>query len=222
MFYDDVTFDIDLLCQCFMKWEACRELCGDKFDKIEGTSSGGSVALFGQQLTTAKKGEQKGEQKKWDYSKITCFGCGKKGHIHRHCPTRKDKVKDDKPKAEPAKQITAAASMSSSDVMFTAIVNLSILTTDTLTNTFYIDSGASAHLVPTKCGLRNYVKFDSPVEIAVANNGKILAYGSGTARMAVSVGGVEREADLEDMYYIPDVHVRLLSMGKLESQGWVI
>jgi len=40
--------------------------------------------------------------------------------------------------------------------------------------------------------------------------------------MAVSVGGVEREADLEDVYYVPDVHVRLLLMGKLESQGWVI
>src|SRR5258706_2731339 len=217
MFYDDATFDVDLLCQCFMKWEARWELHGDKFDKIEGMSSGGSVALFGQQSPTAKKGEQKGYWKKQDYSEITCFGCGKKGHICRHCPTRKDKAKDDKPKAEPAKQIAAVASMLSSDMMFTAIVNSSILTTDTLTDTFYINSGASAHLVPMKCGLHNYVEFDSPVEIAAANNRKILAYGSGTARMAVSVGGVEREADLEDMYYVPAVHVRLLSMGKLES-----
>src|SRR5258706_13668006 len=53
MFYDDATFDVDLLCQCFVKWEACWELHGDKFDKIEGMSSGGSVALFGQQSTTA-------------------------------------------------------------------------------------------------------------------------------------------------------------------------
>src|SRR5258706_14038397 len=180
MFYDDATFDVDLLCQRFVKWEARRELRGDKFDKIEGTLTGGSVALFGQQSTTAKKGEQKGEWKKRDYSEITCFGCGKKGHIHRHCPTRKDKAKDNKPKAEPAKQIAATASTSSSDVMFTAIVNSSVLTTDTLTDTFYIDSGASAHLVPTKCGLHNYVEFDSPVEIAAVNNGKILAYGSGT------------------------------------------
>src|SRR5258706_6117962 len=215
MFYDDATFDVDLLCQCFVKWEACWELHGDKFDKIEGTSSGGSVALFGQQSTTAKKGEQKGEQKKRDYSEITCFGCGKKGHIRRHCPTRKDKAKDDKPKAEPVKQIAAAASTSSSDVMFTAIVNSSVLTTDTLTDTFYIDSGASAHLVPTKCGLRNYVEFDSPVEIAAANNGKILAYGSGTARMAVSVAGVERAANLEDVDYVPDVQFSVLWMGKL-------
>lgn len=64
--------------------------------------------------------------------------------------------------------------------MFTAIVNSSVLATDTLTNSFYIDSGASAHLVPMKCGLRNYVKFVSPFEIVVVNNGKILVYGSST------------------------------------------
>lgn len=28
------------------------------------------------------------------------------------------------------------------------------------------------------------------------------------------------QADLEDVYYAPGVHVRLLSLGKLEGQGW--
>ena len=57
---------------------------------------------------------------------------------------------------------------------------------------------------------------------SAANNGKILAYSSGTARGSASVDGVEREADLEEVFYMPDVHVRLLSLGKLESQGWGI
>ena len=47
----------------------------------------------------------------------------------------------------------------------------------------------------------------------MANNRKTLAYGSGTDN---------RKADLEEVFYIPDVHVRLLSLGKLESQGWGI
>ena len=34
--------------------------------------------------------------------------------------------------------------------------------------------------------------------------------------------GVERRADLEEVFYTPDIHVRLLSSGKLESQGWGI
>ena len=49
--------------------------------------------------------------------------------------------------------------------------------------------------------------------------GGIPLYGSGTARVMRSTGGVEREADLEDVYYAPEVHVRLLSFGKLEGQG---
>src|SRR5882757_8923112 len=178
MFYDDASFDVDLLCQRFVRWEARRDLRGDKFDKLEGSSTGGSMALFGQQSSTPKKGERKNR----DFSNYTCYGCGKKGHLRRNCrnPTKKHNVKDDKPKAEPAKQIAAAASTSSSDMMFTAIVNSSVLATDTLTNSFYIDSGASAHLVPMKCGLRNYIKFVSPFEIVVVNNGKILVYGSST------------------------------------------
>jgi len=49
MFYDNATHKVDLLCDRFTRWEARRNLCGDKFDKLEGTSMGGSVALFGQQ-----------------------------------------------------------------------------------------------------------------------------------------------------------------------------
>jgi len=36
------------------------------------------------------------------------------------------------------------------------------------------------------------------------------------------VNGQEREVDLEALYYAPRVHVWLLSMGKLEDQGWDI
>ena len=37
-----------------------------------------------------------------------------------------------------------------------------------------------------------------------------------------SVNGMEWQGTLEDVYYTPGVHVRFLSLGKLESQGWVI
>jgi hypothetical protein len=31
---------------------------------------------------------------------------------------------------------------------------------------------------------------------------------------------LEREQDLEDVYYAPGIHARLVSLGKLEGQGW--
>ena len=38
----------------------------------------------------------------------------------------------------------------------------------------------------------------------------------------MSANGLERVADLRDVYYAPGVHVRLVSLGKLEGQGWDI
>ena len=134
---------------------------------------------------------------------------------------RGEKPKGEASKAEASKGSktdgsTTAKSSASSDAVFT------VLAGDSLKDFFYIDPGASAHLVPSQSGLRSYVEFSSPLEIPAANNGKILTYGSGTARVSASVDGVEREADLEEVFYVPDVHVRLLSLGKLESQGWGI
>jgi hypothetical protein len=67
---------------------------------------------------------------------------------------------------------------------------------------FYVDSGASDHLILSR-GLCPYKEFATPVEISAANNGKIGAYGSGTLRVAATVNGAEREQDLEGVYYAP-------------------
>lgn len=70
------------------------------------------------------------------------------------------------------------------------------------TSLFHIDSGASDRLVPSKGELRTYQEFTTPVEIAAADS-------TGSIRMATSVNGLEREQDLEEVYYAPGVHLRL-------------
>jgi hypothetical protein len=40
--------------------------------------------------------------------------------------------------------------------------------------------------------------------------------------VATLVDGAKHEADLEDMYYVLYIHTWLLSMEKLESQGWMV
>lgn len=40
--------------------------------------------------------------------------------------------------------------------------------------------------------------------------------------MAAITDGIEHEVDLEDVYFAPGVRVQLLSLGKLEGQGWEI
>jgi hypothetical protein len=226
MFYNNKTYDVELLCEHFTRWEACKELRGDKFDKI-GDKMGleNSMAMFGQHSSRKKK-----ESKKCDLKDVVCYRCGSKGHLSRNCLTPKDnKGKDDKGKDKPkdgklkdaGKGESSNTMKPSSGLVFTTLVNSSIAGLP-LTDAFYVDSGASAHFILSKTDLCGYVKFGKPLEIAAVNNGKIQAYGSGTLRVMTSVKGVDRKVDLEDVYYVPGVHVRLLSLGKLVGQGWEV
>ena len=104
--YEDNTFDVDLLCDKFSKYEMRQKLRVTKSGRGEG-SSDGNIALFGQQ--SAEKGKEK---KKRDLLDVTCYGCGKKGHLRRYCPTKKnEKPKIEKLKNEkPATQAEASTS----------------------------------------------------------------------------------------------------------------
>jgi hypothetical protein len=226
MFYDDKTYDVELLCERFTRWEACKELRGNKFNKISDKMGlENSMAMFGQHSSRKKK-----ESKKCDLKDVVCYGCSSKGHLSRNCLMPKDdKGKDDKGKDDKGKDKqkdgkqkdtgkgeSSNTAKPSSGSVFTMLVNSS------LTNAFYIYLGVSTHFILSKTDLHGYVKFSKPLEIMAVNNSKIQAYGLGTLRVMMSVEGVDREVDLEDVYYVPGVHVRLLSMGKLAGQGWEV
>ena len=88
--------------------------------------------------------------------------------------------------------------------------------------TYYVDSGVSDHLIPMKDGLHAYCDFDEPVKIAAADSGKIYAYSSGSLHVLTMSGGQLEKAVLDNIYYTLAIHIQLLSLGKLEGQGWDI
>ena len=56
-------------------------------------------------------------------------------------------------------------------------------------------------------------EFAGPGEISADESGEIYVYGTGTLCVEAFANG------LEDVYYAPGDHERLLSFGKLECQG---
>ena|SRR5258706_3992305 len=82
-----------------------------------------------------------------------------------------------------------------------------------LTGYFYIDSGASNHLVPSKGDLRVCIEFEQAVEIAATNRGKLYAYGAGYLRVAPA-SVIEWEGNLEGQGW--DI---CLKDGVMELQG---
>jgi len=184
------------------------------------SASDGSVTLFGQQQ------EKRRER---DLSNVTCYGCSKKGHLKRNCPElSKQEPQGRKPMQDTLSTSKANASQSKgvsmkkppSGTLYTAMAYTGMCADNGPTAKYYVNSGASKHLIPSKVYLRLYREFGKPVEISVANDRQILAYGSGHLWVVTLINSQECKVDLEDMYYAPQVHIRLLSMGKLKDQGW--
>ena len=173
------------------------------------------------------KGDRGHQHQRRDYSDHTCFRCGKKGHIRCHCPdipkargsnSSKPEVKPDMnvSKADLSVSEADAGTAKKSGSLYTAMAHAAMAKHST---TYYIDSGASDHLILMKdrlCGYRNFIE---PIEIAAADSGKVYTYSSGVLHVMT---GQSRQAMLEDVYYTLKIHVWLLSLGKLDSQGWDI
>jgi len=66
----------------------------------------------------------------------------------------------------------------------------------------------SDHLIPSRDNLHAYQKCARPVGISAANGGKVYAYSSGTFRVATSANKLGREADIRDVYYLPEESCR--------------
>ena len=102
--YDDPAYDVDLLCDKSAKYEMRHKLADTKAGKAEGTSDG-PLALFDQQASSSSK-----RQGMRDGKHITCYGCGKKGHIKSKCPDgeNKDKTRNEKHEEKQVERFNAA------------------------------------------------------------------------------------------------------------------
>ena len=90
--YENPTHDVDLLCDKIAKYEMRLKLRAVKSGKAQAAE--GSVALSGQQMTDKEK------IKKGDLSNVTCYGCGKKGHLKHKCPDKKAEKGEGKGKGD--------------------------------------------------------------------------------------------------------------------------
>jgi Zinc knuckle len=199
---DDSTYDIDLLCDKSSKNEMRHKLAAAKEGKADATSDV-SLAMFGQ-ASSPKKNEkkEKKEKKERDQKHITCFNCGKKGHIQARCTDGKKKdekkvdksgeTRDEKSKSEQlGERESGRGTKPASGTSYNAISQSVLLATGDSTETFYVDSGASDHLTPSRGELCAYREFAKPVETSAAESGEIYyAYGSGTLCVATSANGL--------------------------------
>ena len=193
--YDDGrSHDVNVICDRFARYEMRLKLDDTRIAKNDGVPDT-PVAMFSQASSSNPKGK-KGKGR--DFKNVTCYGCGKKGHIKAKCQDKPKEAKETKAgekkddKSKPAKAAdNAHKAKPATGMLYMALTLGAQASSGDSDGHFYIDSGASNHLFPTKGDLHAYRKFIKPVEISAADGGKIYAYGSGTLRVATSANGLE-------------------------------
>lgn len=155
------------------------------------------------------KRQMKGVKPKVKSKNVTCWTCGKQGHVASECS---DKKKDDKDKKRPEKK----KSDTSVKVAF-LVHNLQTIKD----SSWIIDSAASVHMSPNK-KLFTSLETLSESNVIVADNKSLCVKGKGTITISALVNEQIRDIIIQDVLYVPELGVNLLSVRKITEKGYIV
>ena len=175
----------------------------EKRDKLEHKSSGGEAHTV-RGCNQSRKPRRRGRsQSKGKLAKDECAFCHKKGHWKKDCPKllqRKGKGVSEACVAENDKSDFSLACVSS------------------VTSTSLCDSACSFHMCFKKEWFFNFTELDGGV-VYLADNQPCKTAGIGSISLKNHDGSTRV---LTDVRYIPKLEKNLISLGTLESKGFVI
>ena len=163
---------------------------------------------IGKTDNSALTGKDKGKKKKYN-PRVTCFNCGKRGHIATDCHSPK------KEGAGPKDQANEATDVSATDDLFAfPVVEEAYPATDQ--NTWLADSGCTSHITKSR---DYFVDFTETPGHQIHGLGNIAALGRGTVKLISLVNGKEFPILLKDCLYAPQSPHNLMSLSRVTEAG---
>src|SRR6266404_8718444 len=82
------------------------------------------------------------------------------------------------------------------------------------------DTGATRHLTPYRSDFSTYIALKAPIYFSAANRQHFVAVGVGKLAIQTPNGATESTLTLPDIYHAPSVGYTLISVGRLDAQGF--
>lgn len=142
---------------------------------------------------------------------LKCTSCGDIRHLARNC--RRGKRKPQKKKASN----DATTPPETGEKSMIAFLNISDVSTE-IRNSWFIDSGATAHMCNNIQYFDNYVEDTTGKEVLVANKSRVKIFGTGTVRLCVN----GREITFKKVVYAPDMVTNLISVRRITENGFQV
>ena len=126
---------------------------------------------------------------------VICHNCGEAGHIRRNCPKQQQ---------------------GGNSVPRTNCVEVLSAETIPVVSGWLVDSGSTDHITFDKSNMIDFVEFEKPEFLIVANGQKEQIVGEGTVQVKLESGSTFL---LYNVKYVPSSKKRLLSVGKAYLDG---
>ncbi|CAL1397307.1 unnamed protein product [Linum trigynum] len=170
---------------------------------VDSRSRGRSEARGSKQ-----RGKSRGKSNK--FANIQCHHCKEKGHIRRFCPKFRNERK--KGKRDENSDDDGANSVDEFNIVYEEdVVNLT-----TQETSWVVDSGATIHVTSKREFFSSYTQGDFGV-VRMGNGNLSKVIGKGEVCLETMNG---TKLLLKDVRHVPEMHLNLISVDKLDEEGY--
>ena len=148
------------------------------------------------------------------FPKGVCWGCGKSGHLKRDCKVKKGAAAKKGSKGDSDEDETNQCTFAKSDDEISLMVVENIHQGG---GEWIIDGGATQHICMHRAWFGKYKRCGGDKFMTVGGGSKLPIRGVGNIRLKMYDG---RIVNLYDVRHVPKMQRNLISLPKLDSEGW--